>query len=154
MRIGDLATASGVTTKTVRFYEQAGLLPAPPRTPAGYRDYPADTVTRLAFIHDAQHAGLTLAEIRGILILRDSGQPPCDHVGDLIQQHLTEISQRMAELRKTRAILRDLARRAATVEPATCTDTDICRIIRQPESACSGHGCVCVRLDEDAGSDD
>ncbi|MZD04473.1 MerR family DNA-binding protein [Streptomyces sp. SID5785] len=132
MRIGELAVQSGVSAKTIRFYEQAGLLPEPPRTPSGYRDYPADAATRLAFIRDAQHAGLTLAEIRGILVLRDSGQAPCDHVSTLIQQHLDEISRRMAELRKTRSALRDLAQRAAETDPASCTDTDICRIIRQP----------------------
>lgn len=76
MRIGDLASTSGLTAKTVRYYEQAGLMPAPPRTPGGYRDYPAEAATRLAFIREAQHAGLTLAEIRGILALRDSGEAP------------------------------------------------------------------------------
>jgi DNA-binding transcriptional MerR regulator len=50
MRIGDLAAVSGVTTKTLRLYGQAGLLPAPPRTAGGY---PQQTVKRLAFIRDA-----------------------------------------------------------------------------------------------------
>ncbi|MFK0294418.1 heavy metal-responsive transcriptional regulator [Streptomyces sp. NPDC090442] len=137
MRIGELAAACGVTTTTVRFYEQAGLLLEPPRTPGGYRDYPPEAVTRLAFIRDAQRAGLTLADIRGILTLRDSGHAPCDHVGALIQQHLGEIERRMAELRETRASLRVLARRAATTEPATCTGSHICRIINRAEGEAS-----------------
>ncbi|MEV0112843.1 heavy metal-responsive transcriptional regulator [Streptomyces sp. NPDC050844] len=132
MRIGELATASGVTTKTIRFYEQAGLVPEPPRTSSGYRDYPGESLTRLAFIRDAQHAGLTLAEIRGILALRDSGQAPCDHVSELIDEHLEEIDRRISELRKTRTALRGLAERAADTDPASCTDTDICRIISRP----------------------
>lgn len=132
MRIGELATASGVTTKTIRFYEQAGLVPEPPRTSGGYRDYPGESLTRLAFIRDAQHAGLTLAEIRGILALRDSGQAPCDHVSSLIDEHLEEIDRRISELRKTRTALRGLAERAAGTDPASCTDTDICRIISRP----------------------
>ncbi|MET8327343.1 MerR family DNA-binding transcriptional regulator [Streptomyces sp. NPDC005181] len=57
MRIGDLAAANGLTVTTIRFYEQTGLLPAPPRTPGGYRDYPPQTGTRLAFVRDAQSAG-------------------------------------------------------------------------------------------------
>ena len=61
MHIGALAAASGATTKTIRFYEQAGLIPDPPRTQAGYRDYRAESVDRLAFIRTAQAAGLTLA---------------------------------------------------------------------------------------------
>ncbi|MFE3388670.1 heavy metal-responsive transcriptional regulator [Streptomyces anulatus] len=130
MRIGDLATRSGLTTKTIRYYEQAGLMPEPPRTSSGYRDYPPAAEARLAFIRDAQHAGLTLAEIRGILALRDGGEAPCGHVTDLIHQHLEEINRRMAELRKTRTVLRDLARQAAEADPQSCSDADnICRII-------------------------
>src|SRR4051794_12484012 len=107
MRIGDLAAASGLTTKTIRYYEHAGLLPAPPRTPGGYRDYCEQAIARLAFIRDAQSAGLTLAEIRSVLDLRDSGKAPCDHVTALIKQHLHEIDRRLAELRKARTTLQD-----------------------------------------------
>lgn len=129
MRIGDLASASGLTTKIIRYYEQAGLLPAPSRTPGGYRDYPQQAIARLAFIHDAQSAGFTLAEIRSILDLRDNGQTPCTHVTVLIEQHLHEIDRRLGELHKTRTLLQDLARRAANTDPNTCADGDICTIL-------------------------
>ncbi|MGA5128222.1 heavy metal-responsive transcriptional regulator [Streptomyces olivoreticuli] len=132
MRIGELASASGLSTKAIRFYEQAGLLAPPPRTSGGYRDYPPQAAMRLAFIRDAQSAGLTLAEIRGVLALRDSGEAPCAHVSDLIEQHLADIEQRLAELRKTRTALRDLARRAADTDPSTCTEADICSILNRP----------------------
>lgn len=133
MRIGDLATISGLTAKTIRYYEQAGLMPPPPRTASGYRDYPPAAAARLTFIRDAQHAGLTLAEIRGILVLRDSGEGPCGHVTDLIHQHLDEINRRIVELRKTRTALRDLAQQAAQTDPQSCSDADtICRIISPP----------------------
>jgi MerR family transcriptional regulator, copper efflux regulator len=128
MRIGALAAATGATTKTIRFYEQAGLLSDPPRTPAGYRDYPPGTSDRLEFIHTAKGAGLTLAEIRGILAIRDDGQPPCTHVTALLQQHLADVEQRLAELHTTRATLRGLLTTAATTDPATCTE-EICRIL-------------------------
>ncbi|MFB7710163.1 heavy metal-responsive transcriptional regulator [Streptomyces sp. NPDC056105] len=129
MRTGELAARSGLTAKTIRFYEQAGLLPEPPRTPGGYRDYPAQATHRLAFIREAQAAGLSLAEIRSVLAVRDSGEAPCVHVSDLIAQHLADIEQRMAELRATRAALRTLARRAQATDPNSCTQEDICRII-------------------------
>ncbi|MGW1279284.1 heavy metal-responsive transcriptional regulator [Streptomyces tsukubensis] len=138
MRIGDLATVSGLTTKTIRFYEEAGLLPAPPRTPGGYRDYPAQAAARLGFIRDAQGAGLTLAEIRSVLALRDGGQPPCAHVTTLIDQHLADIELRLAELAKTREALRSLARRAAATDPAACTEDDICTILAPPGSGGTG----------------
>ncbi|MGW1884940.1 heavy metal-responsive transcriptional regulator [Streptomyces sp. NPDC001970] len=132
MRTGELAAASGLTAKTIRFYEDAGLLPEPPRTPGGYRDYPPQAAHRLAFIRDAQSAGLTLAEIRSILALRDSGEAPCAHVTDLIEQHLADIERRMTELRKTRTALRGLGERAAVIDPSSCTEADICRIIGAP----------------------
>ncbi|MER7178032.1 heavy metal-responsive transcriptional regulator [Streptomyces hyaluromycini] len=135
MRTGELAATSGLTAKTIRFYEQTGLLPEPPRTPSGYRDYPPQTSHRLAFIRDARSAGLTLAEIRSILALRDSGESPCTHVTDLIGRHLADIERRMAELRKTRAALRGLAERAAVTDPSTCTQADICRIIAAPTAS-------------------
>ncbi|MET9240930.1 heavy metal-responsive transcriptional regulator [Nonomuraea sp. NPDC003709] len=129
MRIGDLAAEVGVTTKTIRFYEQAGLLPQPPRTPAGYRDYPAVAAERLTFIRDAQAAGLTLAEIRGVLAIRDAGQPPCHHVTALIDTHLQQVEQRIAELLAARAALRALRQRATSVDPAQCDPTSICTIL-------------------------
>ena len=142
MQIGTLAQATGVTTKTIRFYEQRGLLPPPPRTTGGYRDYSADAVPRLRFIRDAQGAGLALAEIRGILALRDSGQAPCEAVAALVDDHLDQIERRISDLRATRAALRDLARRAADVNPDTCVEDDICTILtRQTRPALSGrHG--------------
>ena len=92
MLIGELAATAGLPAKTIRFYEQAGLMPAPPRTPAGYRDYPPGALDRLAFIGNAQAAGFTLAEIRSVLAIRDSGDPPCRHVATLIGQHLAQSS--------------------------------------------------------------
>jgi len=129
MRIGELATMSGVTAKTIRFYEQAGLLPEPPRTTGGYRDYAPEAVQRLHFVRDAQGAGLSLAEIRSVLQLRDGGQAPCEHVTELINEHLAEIDRRMAELIATRTALKGLACRAAETDPDTCTKDDICRIL-------------------------
>ncbi|MEU2769848.1 heavy metal-responsive transcriptional regulator [Streptomyces diastaticus] len=129
MRISDLAARSGLSTKTIRFYEQSALLPAPPRTPGGYRDYPEQAVARLAFIRDSQGAGLSLAEIRSILVLRDSGQAPCAHVTALIHQRLNDIERRLTELAKTRDALNGLARRAALTDPTSCRESDICTIL-------------------------
>ncbi|MGW3353417.1 heavy metal-responsive transcriptional regulator [Nonomuraea rubra] len=129
MRIGALAAAAGLSAKTIRFYEQAGLLPAPPRTSAGYRDYPAEAADRLAFIREAAAAGLSLAEIRGVLAIRDAGQPPCRHVTTLIETHLEQVEQRIAELLATRTALQGLQRRAQGVDPAECGPEGICSIL-------------------------
>jgi DNA-binding transcriptional MerR regulator len=129
MQIGTLARASGLSTKTIRFYEQRGLLPAPPRTSGGFRDYPPETVDRLRFIRDAQGAGLSLSDIGGILALRDSGHAPCAHVETLIAGRLEQIERRLADLRATRTALRELTRRAVEVNPDTCAEADICTIL-------------------------
>ena len=57
MLIGELAKRTGTTAKTLRFYEDEGLLPEPTRTSGGYRDYPAESADRVEFIRGAQQAG-------------------------------------------------------------------------------------------------
>ena len=120
MRIGEAAGQSGVTAKTIRFWEDQHLLPPPARTPAGYRDYGPAIVERLAFIRHAQAAGLTLDAIRQVLDIRDGGQRPCVHVTGLIAQRLGEVDARLAELTRTRDQLVILAARAAAQDPADC----------------------------------
>ena len=132
MLIGDLADRAGLSAKAIRFYEQAGLLPQPPRTSSGYRDYPPGAVDRLAFIRHAQAAGFTLADIRGVLAIRDSGQAPCQHVSVLIGEHLAQVERRIAELTRTKDVLKDLQRLAAVTNPADCAESDICTILSAP----------------------
>ncbi|MCE7080611.1 heavy metal-responsive transcriptional regulator [Streptomyces sp. ST2-7A] len=108
MRIGSLAHAAGVTTRTVRFWERAGLLPEPPRTPAGYRDYPRESADRVMFIRRAQAAGLSLAEIREVLWLREGRAAPDGRAERLIAAHLDRVEERIEELNRTRETLRSL----------------------------------------------
>lgn len=131
MRIGELADQSGVTAKTIRFWESTGLLADPARTPSGYRDYEPDLVDRLRFIRHAQTAGLTLADIRQVLAISDEGQPPCGHVTDLIHHHLADVDERIRELTETRSILEHLATRAADQNPADCNG--FCAILQPPD---------------------
>jgi DNA-binding transcriptional MerR regulator len=120
MRIGEIASRAGVPAKTIRFWEDQGLLPPPGRTPAGYRDYGPAVVDRLGFIRHAQTAGLSLAAIRQVLEVRDGGEPPCVHVTELIARRLAEVDARLAELTRTRDQLVVLAARAAAQDPADC----------------------------------
>lgn len=62
MRIGETAAAAGMTAKTLRFYEDRGLLPAADRAPNAYRSYAQETVSRLEFIRRGRTAGLTLSQ--------------------------------------------------------------------------------------------
>jgi DNA-binding transcriptional MerR regulator len=129
VRIGELADAVGTTTKTLRFYEQQGLLPEAERTPAGYRDYPPEVVPRIDFIHRGKAAGLTLAQIREILQIRDHGQPPCGHVRDLLDTRLADLDAQIYRLVALRDTLAQLRNHAATLEPTTCTAEKVCRYL-------------------------
>jgi len=120
MKIGEVAERSGVPAKTIRFWEDQRLLPAPARTPASYRDYDPAVLERLAFIRHAQAAGLTLEHIRQVLDIRDEGQPPCVHVAGLIARRLAEVEARLTELARARDQLAALVARAAAQDPADC----------------------------------
>lgn len=129
MRIGELATATGVTVKTLRFYEQRGLLHQPERKPSGYRDYPGHAVDRVAFIRHAKHAGLTLRQIGEVLAIRDDGQAPCQHVSALVSERLLDVEQTLRELRRTRDELRDLRARLDMLDPTECQPATICSAV-------------------------
>ena len=120
MKIGEVAERSGVPAKTIRFWEDHRLLPAPARTPVGYREFDPAILERLAFIRHAQAAGLTLEHIRQVLDIRDEGQPPCVHVAGLIARRLAEVEARLTELARARDQLAALAARAAAQDPADC----------------------------------
>ena len=129
MRIGDVATATGLQTQAIRFYERKGLLPRPRRSPNGYRAYDASTITRLQFIRTSQGAGLTLTEIATILELRDEGDTPCAHVRALLTAKLRDVHTRQQQLNALEGELNTLINRSNQLDPADCSDTQICHII-------------------------
>ena len=129
MRIGALADRSGLTTKTIRYYESIGLIDEPARTPSGYRDYGEAAVERLRFIRDAQASGLSLCEVQSILELKDAGARSCDHTIALLQRHVADIDRHIARLQVARSELVALAERAGRLDPADCTDPNRCQVI-------------------------
>lgn len=133
MLIGELADTVGVPSQTLRFYERKGLLPEPGRGANGYRLYDESTLTRLHFIRLAQAAGLTLAEIRSIIDLRDEGAAPCAHVATLIDHKLTDVRERIRHLAALETELEALVERSHTLDPADCADDDICHILSEPK---------------------
>jgi len=129
MRIGEVADAAGVPAQTIRFYEREGLLPQPRRGPNGYREYDASTLNQLRFIRSAQAAGLTLVEIASILDLRGEGAVPCAHVQSLLSTKLHDVQARQRDLAALEAELEELISRSHQLNPADCTDQQICHII-------------------------
>jgi len=133
MRIGELAERHGVTTKTVRFYEASGLLPAPARTPSGYRSYDDEDARRLAFIKTAQRLGLSLDEIKEILAFRDRGERPCRHVAGVLERQVQDLDRRIGEMRTLRDELQELQARAAAQGAGGGPDGDYCGVIEHVE---------------------
>lgn len=131
MRIGELAAATGTTTKALRFYEQLGLLPEPARTPAGYRDYQPELADRIGFIRAAQACGLTLAQIGEIVALRDQGRTPCSHVFQLVDKRLEDIDLALVRLQDVRRELQALRERAQHLDPTDCAPGDICSAVTE-----------------------
>ena len=129
-RIGDLAAEFGLNPKTIRYYEQIGLLPSPRRTRAGYRLYAAADRGRLGFILKARSIGLTLEEIGEILALRHEGQQPCGHVLALLDRKVAAIDQQLRALEDVRQELVTLRQQAARGIPA---DGAVCGIIEHRE---------------------
>ena len=97
-QIGPVAKASGVPIKTIRYYEELGLLKAVGRTEGGYRLFDGDIFARLNFIKRAQSLGLSLAEIKEFLEVHDRGELPCDHVKAKLVNKVADIDQQIQQL--------------------------------------------------------
>jgi len=108
LKIQELSQASGVPTKTIRFYEESGVLPSPARKPNGYRDYDQKDIERLRLVAGARRLDLSLDDIREILALRDQREAPCRTLLDRIQQKADEVAERIIVLQRLEAELRDL----------------------------------------------
>jgi DNA-binding transcriptional MerR regulator len=117
MYIGELARRTGIPTKTIRYYEQIGILPKVSRTPSGFRDYEEDALDRLEFIKKAKDLGLTLADIREIFHVRDHGTSPCPYVVHLLDHKIEELARRISGMQTLRDELAKVRRRASTLPP-------------------------------------
>jgi DNA-binding transcriptional MerR regulator len=123
LRIGQVAARAGVTPKAIRFYEVAGVLPAPARGPNGYRLYGDEAVDVLKFVRQAAGLGLTLAEIKDIVAIRQGGRPPCSHVHRLLQDKARELDHKLQDLMELRRRLRrslEAWNRQPVVKAAVC----------------------------------
>lgn len=138
MKIGELARRAGVTAKTIRYYEDIGLMPEPDRDPNDYRNYTEEAVDRLKFVRDAQATGLTLTEIGSILDLREEGHGTCDHVAELLEHHLAELDRHIQELQEARSQLAELSERARALDPEDCTDPIRCQTIAEDAHRVAG----------------
>jgi DNA-binding transcriptional MerR regulator len=138
MKIGEVARRAGVSVDTVRHYERRGLLPPAPRSANGYRDWPADTVARIAVIRRALAVGLGVRQIAGFFAARRRGQPPCREARAAVAQRLDEVRAELRDLtraeRDLKVLLAEWDRRLDATppgEPARLLET----LLENPRSA-------------------
>ncbi len=106
MQIGIVAKKIGLSVDAIRFYERNSLLPRPPRTQGGFRQYAEADVETLAFIRRVQGLGFKLSEIRRLLNLRGSRMQPCAPVRRQLEGKLVEVRRKLGDLQKLEHELR------------------------------------------------
>ncbi len=106
MKIQGFSQLTGVPAKTIRYYEEIGLIPQPARGENNYRQYDEPDVERVRLVAGARRLDLSLEEIREILALRDRREAPCrvllerlEHKADEIAEHIRTLQQMERELR-------------------------------------------------------
>ena len=113
LTIGQVAKTSGIAAKTIRFYEAAGVLPAPGRTASGYRQYTAEDVQQLRFVGRARALGLSVRDLKRLTVARDDGgrQSRRLRVREAVRAHLSTVQARIRELRLLERELAQVLRR-------------------------------------------
>ena len=107
-QIGAIAKESGIPIKTIRYYEELGLLESSGRTEGGFRLFSADIINRLSFIKRSQGLGLSLSEIKEFLSIHDQGELPCTHVKVKLQDKIAEVDRQVQQLLTLRSDLEAL----------------------------------------------
>ncbi len=132
---GDLARATGLTARAIRFYEEQGLLRPAVVSEGGHRRYTAEELERLKLIADLRELGLSLCDIRGALELRsgcDGGEELARRFQEVLRRHVQAAEQRLARLRRVK---RELLSALETIEERL---------------RCSESGCPCDAAEGDA----
>jgi DNA-binding transcriptional MerR regulator len=106
VQIGSVAKKIGLSVDAIRFYERNALLPSPPRSTGGFRQYADADVETLGFIQQVQGLGFTLKEVRELLELRQSRLQPCAPVRRRLEQKLSQVPGKLADLQKLELELR------------------------------------------------
>ncbi len=134
LSIGELSRRSGVKVPTVRYYEEIGLLPAPPRSEGGQRRYDDGAIRRLSFISHARDLGIGIEDIRGLIGMAACPQASCHEADSIARHHLGEVESRISALT---ALREELIRMVGECGHGRICD---CRVIEvlADHSKCSG----------------
>ncbi len=118
--IAEVCERSGLSARTIRYYEEIGLLPGVRRRAGGRRVYGPDELERLGFIHRLKALGLSLAEIRelnAVYAIGGSTSAMLARLGDLLEAHLEDVDRRLGALQDLRG---ELVRYRDHIEERIC----------------------------------
>jgi len=118
--IGWMARKTGCKVQTIRYYEQIGLMPAPPRSAGNRRLYATDHADRLAFIRHSRDLGFSLGAIRDLLSLTENPDQPCEAADRLARTHLVDVNSRIARLMALKAELERMAQQCSGGKISEC----------------------------------
>ena len=107
MNIGDVASASGLPAKTIRYYEDIGLV-RPARSENGYRHFRETDIHKLAFLGRARSLGFTIDECRTLMSLYEDRDRASADVKKVAEEHLERVEQKIGELQSLRSTLKNL----------------------------------------------
>jgi Cu(I)-responsive transcriptional regulator len=119
-----LARETGCNLETIRYYENIGVMPDPPRTAKGFRVYDDTHVVRLRFVMRMRELGFTLERVRGFLTLVDGGTQTCAEVLEQTQTHLAKVRDKIADLKRIERVLAETAAKCSGDEVPDCPVLD------------------------------
>ncbi|MBO0351102.1 heavy metal-responsive transcriptional regulator [Phormidium pseudopriestleyi FRX01] len=132
LKIGEVSATSGLPVKTIRYYEEIGLLePTVERANSGYRIFDSTVMNRLAFIKRSQSLGLSLTEIKDILQVHDRGELPCEEVRHHLEAKVTAIDEQIRSLETLRSELQGIIQGWQEHPPLDQVAQTICPNIQQ-----------------------
>lgn len=135
MNIGEVAARSGVPAKTIRYYEDVGLIPPAKRTGSGYRSYDDRDLATLRFVQRARSLGFSMRDVAALLALwRDSHRASAE-VKDLAARHVEDIDRKIAELQSIRRTVVDLIERCHGDARPNCPIIDELAAGARPQAA-------------------
>lgn len=138
MKIGELARRTGCEVETIRYYERAGLLPAPSRSEGNYRQYGESDAERLLFIRHCRSLDMSLDDIRTLQHFQAEPGLACDEINAMLDRHLFQTEQQIQSLQRLQKQLKTL--RDACHSHLTARQ---CGILQNLQSAASNSECVC-----------
>jgi len=125
MMIGAMSKATGCNIETIRYYERVGILPSPPRTSGGHRDYDNQHLKRLNFVRRSRELGFSLDEIRQMLRLVEGGDVTCTQVHAMASEHLADVQSKIADLTRMERTLQDTTAKCAGGTTPDCPIIDV-----------------------------